>query len=730
MWGVCRFNFSWREAVSDGKFVLPVGDGFAPTTGENDGRFNKPALSCTMTTSAPHTLNDIVLEPTADGGFAVFVAKGYPKKKVAYLIDGEEVRRAVTFPFHDFVLLRTDAGAHPRTADNKPLIDDARWADHYFEPHTNSLYRRDERANWYDLEGFRLTVPVFRKDDVLISLPGKTSKRSWAFTDAEVLISPHGKLIQVGKLLYDEALTRVQYFGEKLTGLGPKHISFGGTDQWQEVRRGMTDRAFINEFTAAPLLINDEEIVEHLRSESRGNRHFEVFRSATREYTLENHSGGDMRFKGAALTVDLDSYLRLNEAEIVKVNDGRRDFYLDLDTRAPFRVPEVGEELLTKVDPVPVQLPGAALYSMTTAHRAFVYDATKREVFQLPGMAEPPTAVRIVPGYEAYWFMALVDGRWRLCDEHGQSVIRLGKDELEVSEVRGTPGDKLLNAIAVTGEPIVLDVRRGADHVELGIVDGARIHRTTSEPKRVGGRALQHVELASLGGSVPRVIDLELNELTTFTLPKDLTVYPDQKEISSFAGNAITRIDFAAPLTVQGETFFPATFLTFVGEERRVLLQSGNVRPLHLDGVAHRNELVVDFNPETRTKGYRLGEHMMVSVKTLNEELKEGEFLYSLLRNQSWLPFYDSFLPVFRRAVPLKGEVYWPCLLFESLEHNGAGEYIAVEKNKPYRVLAENRRGKIVPKVVTTKSRALQEPDEVSGLVKMFVDMGMLVEVN
>jgi len=120
----------------------------------------------------------------------------------------------------------------------------------------------------------------------------------------------------------------------------------------------------------------------------------------------------------------------------------------------------------------------------------------------------------------------------------------------------------------------------------------------------------------------------------------------------------------------------------------------------------------------------------MVGAVTLNEDLKEGELLFSIHKNKSWLPFYDSFLPVFRRVVQLEGTDYWPCNLFEALEHTTTGEYIAVEKKEPYRLLAQRKKGKVVPKVVTTRSRALLDPAEVSSLVDLFVDRGMLVEVG
>ncbi|MEM6769377.1 MAG: hypothetical protein AAF597_02235, partial [Bacteroidota bacterium] len=214
--------------------------------------------------TAPRRMADIILAPDAAGSLRAYVAKGYPEKQVLYKVGKELVREVITFAYHDFVLLRTDARDYLRDAANQPISGESQWTDFYFEPHTNGLYRQDERGYWYDLEGFRLAAPIFLKGDVLISLPGKVSKQSFAFGGQQLLASPHTQLIQVGKLVYNQELEPVCYFGEKVTGLGRKHISFGGLDQWQEVFRSLDERVFINEFSGAPLLINDEEIVGHV----------------------------------------------------------------------------------------------------------------------------------------------------------------------------------------------------------------------------------------------------------------------------------------------------------------------------------------------------------------------------------------------------------------------------------------------------------------------------------
>lgn len=344
--------------------------------------------------------SDIIIAPDKNGTPRAYSAAGYPGKKVLHKIDGEVVSHAITFPYHDFMLLRTKSGDYLRDAANQPL-EDENWSDYFFEPVTNSLYRRDERGNWYDLEGFRLASPVFLKGDVLISLKGKISRQSWAFRDQPVIVSPNVRMIQVGKMVFNPALEVVRYFGEKVTGLGRTHISFGGDDQWQEVMRGIDERAFLNEFTGAPLLINDEEIVGHIGGVTRGPRHFEVFRSATRDYVLENSSTGDIRYEGQPLGVDLDTYLVINGHEVVSASDGRRSFYFDLDTKAPYQIPETGKELITKVSIDPVRIEGTALHNVSTAHRSLVYDMAAQRPFRM-GDVEP-TAVYRAPGYEDYY---------------------------------------------------------------------------------------------------------------------------------------------------------------------------------------------------------------------------------------------------------------------------------------------------------------------------------------
>lgn len=682
-----------------------------------------------MPSSQPIPIADLIVAQTADGHTLAYAAEEYPKKKTLYRIKGKAVRAVEVFPRHEILLLRTEAGEYLRDYANQPI--DEEWADHYFEPLTHSLYRKDVRGNWYDIEGFRVASPVFLKGDVLVSLLGKKSRRSWAFTDQEAVISPNAQLIQVGKLVYDVQLEPVRYFGEKISGLGRGHVSFGGEDQWQEIRRGFHERGYLNEFTKVPLVIYDEEILAHEGSVTHGGRQFAVFRCAKSAYVMEGNSETILHYEGQPLSLDLSTYLVLNDQEIVLANTGTHQFYYDLDTRQPFLLPETGQEHIVHKAKESVRLAGTTLYSMRTANRSFVYDQASRSIFRLENEDMAPESVAEVPGFSDHYFFVQIAGRRHLALKRSRRLVRLGEDNLEVAEILSDPKRKLLNARDVQGRELVVDVRQGLSEPTLAEIDGQRVLRTQGSVHRVGDRALQHILLDSLGGSIERIIDLEEPELRLFTLPASLTEYPDQPEPSSFAGNPLLRIDFADLEVVQDASYYRGVFLSYLGEERAVILQTANCRPLHLDGGAHRNELVVAFKEHTRRRPYRLGEHRMVGAYTLTEDLKEGEILLSLHKNQSWLPFYDTFLPVFRRAIELPGEERWDCYLFEILDATGKGEYIAVEKDPPYRVLAKKNRRKVVPKIVTSNTRILSDPAELTALRKFFMaDPGMLVAVE
>jgi hypothetical protein len=108
-------------------------------------------------------------------------------------------------------------------------------------------------------------------------------------------------------------------------------------------------------------------------------------------------------------------------------------------------------------------------------------------------------------------------------------------------------------------------------------------------------------------------------------------------------------IDFKNKIVIGNKAFYNATFINFLKESMRIILQKENARPLQLDGVGHRNEIVQSFDTSTLTKEYFLSDHRIIGVNYLTEDLKVSQFLFSFKTMSSWLPFYDTYLPIFKK---------------------------------------------------------------------------------
>ncbi|NJC26865.1 hypothetical protein [Neolewinella antarctica] len=626
-------------------------------------------------------------------------------------------------------------------------MDASVWADHFVEPHTEALFRRDLRGNWYDVEGVRLTIPIFLRGDVLVNLPGKVARRSYGFRGQELLVSPGYTLIQIGRQVLNGQLEAVRYFGERLAGLGPGYVKFSGGEAWQEVLLGLSRRAFINETDYRPLLINGEEIVRHAGTELHGGHRYEVFQSATRFYVLRGGSDELVTVNGAPADIGFNTYLRFGEYELARAfqqrtrTDGKsvgdeRDepvpsnqgFYVNLLTGEPFRVAALGDVPILGL--AELDVPGKSLYQIQTAEGAFVFDAKTDDLLTIDNGLLQPESLHVHPTFPHLFYTITVAGQEVICDQRTGTSLALGEEGLRVSKITGQPEDRLLNARTSRGAALVLDTIDGLDELRPATTDGRRIVETLGNPHRISGLTLQPALVQRLGGPVPRVLVISDSELPIFTLPTDLLAYDDQTKASAHAGAEIVSVDFTTKVLAGKEAYYRAKFLTYQGAEESVLLDASNGRPLHLEGAGHRNELVTGLVESSLTNAHFLGEHQMIGAHTLTEDQKESEVLFSLRNNRSWLPFYDGFLPIFRRTVqPTNAEQDWHYDLFELRESSGSGEYVAVEKKAPHRLLAQRVDGKLVPKIITTKDRSLINPEEVSQWRKIFADAGVLVEV-
>lgn len=680
--------------------------------------------------SSSMVVGDMIIVWMEDNSCKVFEKASIDKKAVLYQINGETIEQVFVPRQHELIILKTKSREYVRDFENQAIEDAEHWTDYYFEPITASFYRKDMRGNWYDIEGYRLGAPVFLKDTVLCSLPGKTSMKSMSFQGQKVVISPGAQLIQVGKLVYDTQLQIVHYFGEKITGLGAKSISFGKQDVLQEIYLGLNQKAFIHEFSKKPYLINNEEIIAHVQTARKGRHRFEVFKSAQRKYIVEQSSVSVFSYEGVPVTLDFSTYLEIGHHELISTGKGKKSFYVDINTKTPFSFAGV-DELILSIDQDVVKVGNDELYNVKTLTKSFVYNETQHSIYELAENGLKPEAVYQPAGFESYYAFALVEGVQRLFYKKQNKIIRLGTDQIEIRELISQAGQKLINAITTNDEQVVLDARKGFDQLSLAKSGDRRIVEVLEVPHSIGNHVLQNAKLQTLGGSEPRVIDLNKEDIDVFTLPENLKEYLEGDTASGFQSNPILSIDFKTIIRIDKESFIKGQFLSFFGNVRQVILQTINAKPLHLEGAGHRNELVTHLKTVTLDKAYHLGTHRMIGGATLTEDLKENEILFAMDIKKSWLSFYDGYLPIMKRVVELDDETGWDYLLFELREISNRIEYIAVEKKPPYRVLVEKKKGKPVPKIVKSKEKVLKTPEEISAIRKFFlVDPGYLMEVD
>ena len=110
---------------------------------------------------------------------------------------------------------------------------------------------------------------------------------------------------------------------------------------------------------------------------------------------------------------------------------------------------------------------------------------------------------------------------------------------------------------------------------------------------------------------------------------------------------------------------------------------------------------------------------------------KKKELLFSFQKKTSWLSFNDSFLPIFKKIIIFRRAQLWNYVLFELRDTFSSGEYIAVEKEAPHRILVEKKRGDVRPKIIKASDKVLRTPEEFSVFQKLFYwrDPGFLKEI-
>ncbi len=672
---------------------------------------------------------DAIVVMDENGNRELFSTKSIEERPAKFKIKGEKVDLFAFNADHTLFILSSGDKYYFRDRNNEKISGSDDWVDFYLEPYTSSFFRKDNRNNWYDIQGFQLKSHFFIKDQILCSIIGKTSKKSIYYKGQSLFVNPKSTMVQVGKVVYDTQLNVIDYFGEKITGLGNSNITFASSTSIQEVLLGLSKRAFINEDTLKPFTINGEEIISHTSTIKIGRYSFEIFRSKHNEYLICDDMDRILLYENNALSADFDSYITVGEKDLLKVRGGENQFYLDLESLNPYD-PLNNGKLITQIDSNPIKKQNHLLFNMVSKDKNFVLDSKEERLFSIGDEKVYPEKINLVEGYEKFFFYATIEGTEKLCDNISNKVITVAEQSIEVSKILSSSDQKLINFIDTDNQRFVLDARYGMENLKLAKVDALRIVEALGNPTSLGNTILQNVVIQTLGGTKHRVINLNDPNLSIFHLPNDLRAYSEQADLSVFAGNAITKIDFENSIKIDQKYFFNATFISYLKEPKKVILQQDNARPLQLDGLGHRNELVQEFDISTIKKKYFLSEHRVIGVKSLTEDLKVNQLLFSFKTMSSWLPFYDTYLPIFKKIKDFESFQHWEYHLFEIHNISNVIEYIAVEQKKPYRILVDKVKSKYRPRIVKSKEIILKSPEEISSIRRFFSNPGYLVEVG
>ena len=679
-----------------------------------------------------YILNDVVVVMNESGLGKVVKLSSLSGNAELHMVDGQVVTQVQATKNGKMFLFSTKDKNYLVNSQNQIVEDSSSWHDSFFEELSNSFYRQDQQGNWYDIEGFRMQENVFLKEDVLCSLYTKKSKRSISFKDCDIYISENKQLIQVGKLVLNLDLDVVKYFGEKITGLGAANISFEGKDVVQEVRLGLEETAFINEFTFEPFLFGNIKIRKHLASYQFGKKRVELFQTENKTYGVEGASNNFLSFNDKALQIEADKYVNFKDAELIKAHDGKKSFYFDLNKNEPFDLPSLENKNLSEIDPKYIRINKGKYFNVTTSTGQFVLSEEAGNVFMLDDGAIKPQKIENALGLEKYYGFASIDGERKLFSKKDAKILKFGADELEVAEMIYSGSEKFINAIDSNGNKLVLDLRLGFDEISLAEANGTKISEVYGEPMPIGNKTLQNVYVETYGGTVRRVININEKLLSFFTLPSSLKQISDQEAQSVFANSFLCEINFFEEMILEGITFINAEFESFTGKVYPIILEKESGNPVHLQGTGHRNELATKWVDRTIKNRFFLGKHRMLGVKTISEDQKEYELLFSVQLLTSWLPFYDNYLPIFKQVVSVDEQSdSWDYHLFELREVSKDKEYIAVEKDFPFRLLANRKAGEYQPRIVKGKKKAIKSPDELSNLQRIFyADTGILIEVE
>jgi len=508
------------------------------------------------------------------------------------------------------------------------------------------------------------------------------------------------------------------------------NVKFNDQNIVQEVKLGLEESAFIQEYTHEPYLFEDLTIITHSGSHQFGKKRIEVFRTKHTSFGVDGYTGEVLKYQNKPLNIEDEKYVKFKGSELIKVSDDRSAYYFDLNKNEAFQLAALANINLTQIDNKYIRDSQTKLFNVSSASDDFVIREEDGQIYYLDEGSIKPEKVFDGGNLDKYYGFALIDGQRKMFSKTHAKILKFGNDALEIAEIFYNANDKLVNALDTNGSALLLDIRFGFDKIQLAETENQKIVEKYGDKLGIGNKRLQHVYIETLGGKTRRVIDINKDKLDCFTLPTSLKQMNDQNISSVFAGNYICEIQLSNETRIDGKIFLEAEFETLTGKVNPVILEKETGKPIHLHGLGYRNELASSWISSTLKNRYYLGEHRMIGVKTLNENLKENQLLFSINELSSWLPFYNKYLPIFKKIIDVDDSLSdtWDYKLFELRESAKEKEYIAVEKKAPYRLLADKKSSEYHPRIVKSMVKSIDSPEKLTRLQRFFfADNGILV---
>jgi len=672
--------------------------------------------------------HDLVFVMRNNAPTRVFYADGITDQPKPYAIEQETVINVQFTQNLTLVIFQTKNTTHFRDQSNEAIKGTDQWKDYYLEPISQSFYRKGNQDKWYDIQGYPLKSQFLTKDQTLISIQGKTSRKALFFRDQILYTDPKEHMVQVGKVVFDIHLNLLSFLGKKITGIGQHNIKFANGDIYQEVYLGLEQRGFINTGDYRPLLVQGNTIHSIEMAQTIEGHTFYILHSSDKPYTSIDTPINVLMHENNVLEVNFETAIKLKTQHIVQVKSKSKHFYFDILSNSPFDPLDRNVPILD-IEYSGVSLQNHRLYNITYPQKKLVYNTSTQQEFTVGNDELVPESVTPCPGFETYFYYAQIGGIQKLCNRTTNEIIQL-ESSIEIRTLLDSSDQKLINFHSTANEELVLDLRYGFDKLQLAKVGTFKVKKTVGPALILGDHIVQNVSMETLGGAIPRVIQLNTPDLTVFQLPQELKTDAEQSNPSVFAGNIITEIETDDPVKIDDKVFYHARFLSYFKEPKSVILQKENGRPLQLEGLGHRNELVQSFDSATLTKKYFLSDHRILRVRTLSENLKDNHLLFSFKTMSSWLPFYDTYLPILKDIIDFEKNQKWEYHLFELRNLDNDKEYIAVEQKSPYRILADKTKSIYRPRIVKSKEIVLRSPEEISTLRRFFSNPGHLVEIG